>query len=87
MELMEIGPRFVLNPIRIFLGSFGGPTLWKNTQYVSPNEARIMLKKQQAKQRAERLAASEHAHSRHQETKGSLRDAVEETTFNLKKKK
>lgn len=39
-----IGPRFVLNPIRIFEGSFGGPTLFQNPHYVSPNDvSRIVL--------------------------------------------
>jgi ribosome biogenesis protein BRX1 len=42
--LVEIGPRFVLNPVRIFSGSFGGPTLWQNPNYVSPNLARSQLK-------------------------------------------
>ncbi|CAE7656847.1 BRIX1 [Symbiodinium sp. KB8] len=36
--LVEIGPRFVLNPIRIFKNSFGGPTLYQNPFYQSPNE-------------------------------------------------
>ena len=27
-----------MNPIRIFQGSFGGPTLYQNPSYVSPNE-------------------------------------------------
>ena len=31
------GPRFVLNLIRIFDGSFGGATLYENPHYVSPN--------------------------------------------------
>ena len=31
------GPRFVLNPIRMFEGSFGGATLYQNPHYVSPN--------------------------------------------------
>eukprot|EP00128_Syssomonas_multiformis_P014387 Colp12_sorted_trinity150504_noHs@18505 len=38
--LNEVGPRFVLNPIRIFAGSFCGATLWENPFYVSPNEFR-----------------------------------------------
>lgn len=38
--LVEIGPRFVLNPIKIFGGSFGGATLWENPAYVSPNTLR-----------------------------------------------
>ena len=28
--LVEIGPRFVLTPIRMFEGSFGGPTVFSN---------------------------------------------------------
>ena len=39
-SLVEIGPRFVLNPIRIFRGSFGGQTLYQNSNFVSPNAAR-----------------------------------------------
>jgi ribosome biogenesis protein BRX1 len=34
--LTEIGPRFVLNPIKIFAGSFTGETLWENSRYISP---------------------------------------------------
>lgn len=42
---MEIGPRFVLNPIRIFRGSFGGQTLYRNPDYISPNATRAMERK------------------------------------------
>lgn len=38
--LVEIGPRFVLNPIKIFGGSMSGATLWENPHYVSPNALR-----------------------------------------------
>ncbi|KAM3226955.1 hypothetical protein ACQJBY_059114 [Aegilops geniculata] len=41
MTLVEVGPRFCLNPIKIFGGSFGGPTLYENPFYVSPNQ--VML--------------------------------------------
>lgn len=41
-SLVEIGPRFVLTPIRIFRGSFGGQTLFQNPHFVSPNETRAM---------------------------------------------
>ena len=44
-SLIEIGPRFVLNPIRIFRGSFGGQTLFQNPDFVSPNELRAVQKK------------------------------------------
>ncbi|KAG7241102.1 hypothetical protein INR49_025845 [Caranx melampygus] len=36
-SLVEIGPRFVLNLIKIFQGSFGGPTLYENPGFQSPN--------------------------------------------------
>jgi ribosome biogenesis protein BRX1 len=42
--LVEIGPRFVLVPIRIFSGSLGGATLYENKAYVSPNEERSAMK-------------------------------------------
>ncbi|XP_037341318.1 ribosome biogenesis protein BRX1 homolog [Pungitius pungitius] len=35
--LVEVGPRFVLNLIKIFQGSFGGPTLFENKDFKSPN--------------------------------------------------
>jgi ribosome biogenesis protein BRX1 len=45
-SLVEIGPRFVLNPIRIFRGPFGGQTLFQNPDFVSPNEIRSAQRKQ-----------------------------------------
>ncbi|KOB66591.1 Brix domain-containing protein 2-like protein [Operophtera brumata] len=43
--LAEIGPRFVLNPVKIFSGSFGGTTLWENPKYVSPAKLRQAFSK------------------------------------------
>jgi hypothetical protein len=37
MSLVEVGPRFCLNPVKIFAGSFQGVTLYENPAYVSPN--------------------------------------------------
>jgi ribosome biogenesis protein BRX1 len=45
-SLVEIGPRFVLNPIRIFRGPFGGQTLFQNPDFVSPNEIRSVQRRQ-----------------------------------------
>lgn len=44
-SMVEIGPRFVLDPIRVFRGSFGGQTLYLNPDYQSPNEIRSMEKR------------------------------------------
>lgn len=38
--VVEIGPRFVMAPIKCFSGGFKGATLWENAAYVSPNEVR-----------------------------------------------
>ncbi|KAJ5887589.1 Ribosome biogenesis protein BRX1 [Penicillium taxi] len=40
VSLVEIGPRFVLTPIVILEGSFGGPVIYENKEYVSPNQVR-----------------------------------------------
>ena len=32
-----VGPRFILNLIKILGGSFGGPVLYENPNYISPN--------------------------------------------------
>ena len=47
-RVVEIGPRLVLNPVRVFGGTMGGKTAWENPSYVGPNEIR----------RAERLRAA-----------------------------
>lgn len=39
------GPRFCLNPIKIFDGGFGGKTIWENPKYVSPAKFRQQLKR------------------------------------------
>ncbi|XP_049950614.1 ribosome biogenesis protein BRX1 homolog [Schistocerca serialis cubense] len=43
--LTEIGPRFVLNPVKIFGSSFGGQTLWENASYISPAKYRQQIAK------------------------------------------
>lgn len=63
ISLVEIGPRFVLTPIVIQEGSFGGPIIYENKEFVSPNQVRseIRIKKAgrynaRAEQGIERLA-------------------------------
>jgi ribosome biogenesis protein BRX1 len=47
VSLVEVGPRFVLTLILILEGSFGGPVIYENKEYVSPNQVRreIRMKK------------------------------------------
>lgn len=44
VTLIEVGPRACFNPIRIFSGSFGGPVIYDNHLYVSPNLIRSALR-------------------------------------------
>lgn len=43
IDYLQVGPRFCLNPIKIFGGSFGGPTLYENPLYISPNQVSHIL--------------------------------------------
>jgi ribosome biogenesis protein BRX1 len=44
VSLIEVGPRFVLTPIVILEGSFGGPVIYENKEFVSPNTMRAELR-------------------------------------------
>ena len=35
----------MLNPIKVFEGSFGGETLWENPNYITPNAVSTFEKK------------------------------------------
>ena len=48
ISLVEIGPRFVLTPIVILEGSFGGPVIYENKEFVSPNQVRSDLRRTKA---------------------------------------
>ncbi|KAH6622168.1 brix domain-containing protein 2 [Boeremia exigua] len=48
VSLVEIGPRFVLTPIVIQESSFGGPIIYENKEFVSPNQVRSDLLKSKA---------------------------------------
>lgn len=48
ISLVEIGPRFVLTPIVIQEGSFGGPIIYENKEFVSPNQVRSEIRHSKA---------------------------------------
>lgn len=54
VSLVEIGPRFVLTPIVIQEGSFGGPLIYENKQFVSPNQIRADLRRQKMSKHSDR---------------------------------
>ena len=57
MALLEIGPRFVLTPIIVFEGSFSGPVIYENKEFVSPNVVRSMKRKAEGSRYAGRKVA------------------------------
>ncbi|KAJ9058892.1 Ribosome biogenesis protein brx1 [Entomophthora muscae] len=54
MALVEVGPRFCLNLIRIFGGSFSGSVLYENKEFISPNMIRSSIKVNHANKYAKR---------------------------------
>ena len=57
ISLTEIGPRLVLTPIVILEGSFGGPVIYENKEFVSPNQVRSELRRGKAGRYARRSEA------------------------------
>ncbi|KAH9043059.1 ribosome biogenesis protein BRX1 [Lactarius pseudohatsudake] len=69
MSLIEIGPRFVLTPIRIFEGAFGGATVFANPEFVSPAQVRSIRRKARGDRYKERKLAQQERSSRQIERK------------------
>ncbi|KAG9236135.1 Brix domain-containing protein [Amylocarpus encephaloides] len=57
IKLVEIGPRFVLTPIVIQEGSFGGPIIYENKEFVSPNQVRSEVRRKKAGKYSSRAEA------------------------------
>ena len=66
-SLVEIGPRMVLHPIRVFSGSFGGHTIWQNPNYRSAAEIRASLKRDDAAKHLQRNIAIKASSQRKQQ--------------------
>lgn len=73
-SLVEIGPRFVLDPIRIFGGSFEGQTLYQNPAFVSPNTVRSNEQKGKGKAYQSRKMQDERGKKRKGEVMGSVKE-------------
>jgi len=77
IKLLEVGPRFCLTPIIIQEGSFGGPIIYENKMFVSPNQVRAELRKgrkhnARAQQQMERISKKDNLGLR---TEGSRKAA------------
>lgn len=68
LSLVEIGPRFVLHPVRAFQGSFGGKTIYLNPNFTPASVIRSQIKQGIAAQHHRRHEASTKATIRKQES-------------------
>lgn len=67
ISLVEIGPRLVLTPIVILEGSFGGPVIYENKEFVSPNQIRSDLRRAKAGRYNERTEGTLERKNRHRD--------------------
>ncbi|KIY65277.1 Brix-domain-containing protein [Cylindrobasidium torrendii FP15055 ss-10] len=63
-SLVEIGPRFVMTPIRIFEGAFNGATVYSNPEFVSPAAVRSLVRREKSSKYNTRKDAQEEANKR-----------------------
>ncbi|XP_030624822.1 ribosome biogenesis protein BRX1 homolog [Chanos chanos] len=80
-SLVEIGPRFVLNLIKIFQGSFGGPTLYENPHFQSPNLHRRVIRLAKVAKQRERHMVKEAQKIRKSEAKEVVTEDVTDDVF------
>ncbi|KAF7323122.1 Ribosome biogenesis protein BRX1 [Mycena chlorophos] len=73
--LVEIGPRFVLTPIRIFEGAFGGATVFSNPEFISPTAVRSAIRREKGAKYGQRKDA-EIESSRRKESRKRDEDAL-----------
>jgi len=62
--LVEIGPRLVLNPIKILSGSFFGAPLYENPNFISPSMVRALQKKQNSTRYVDRVISAQKREAR-----------------------
>eukprot|EP01125_Pyxidicula_operculata_P007186 TRINITY_DN2440_c0_g1_i1.p1 TRINITY_DN2440_c0_g1~~TRINITY_DN2440_c0_g1_i1.p1 ORF type:complete len:342 (+),score=69.80 TRINITY_DN2440_c0_g1_i1:44-1027(+) len=65
--LIEIGPRFVMNPIKILSSGFSGSILYENPNFISPNKVRQIQRNQRSHKYVERLMANEERKTRQED--------------------
>ncbi|XP_054468440.1 ribosome biogenesis protein BRX1 homolog [Anoplopoma fimbria] len=79
--LVEVGPRFVLNLIKIFQGSFGGPTLFENPDFQSPNMQRREIRLSAAARMREKQMVKEMQKAKRDEAKEEVGKDVTADVF------
>ncbi|KAG4303071.1 hypothetical protein PCANB_000661 [Pneumocystis canis] len=57
ISLVEIGPRFVMTVICILEGSFVGPVIYENKEFITPSKIRSFIRKEKSNKYHDRLLA------------------------------
>ncbi|ELU44970.1 ribosome biogenesis protein BRX1 [Rhizoctonia solani AG-1 IA] len=81
-SLVEIGPRFVLTPIRIFEGAFGGATVFSNPEFVSPAAIRSQFKREQGEKYRARKEGEAERNTRREERRREEDELAVRNVFN-----
>jgi ribosome biogenesis protein BRX1 len=79
----EIGPRMVLEPIKILSGSFDGTVIYKNRSFLTPNATRRFEKQQMQKKSYNKLLDQMH-YTEKKKRKGKVMEFDDETDFMFK---
>ncbi|KAH8117188.1 ribosome biogenesis protein BRX1 [Phellopilus nigrolimitatus] len=66
-SLVEIGPRFVLTPIRIFEGAFSGATVFSNPEFVTPAVVRSSVRREKGEKYRIRKETDMERHERRED--------------------
>lgn len=81
--LVEIGPRFVMDPIRILAGGFSGAVLWDNPEYLTPSAERALKRDEEKKEKVEverKARKLEKKKERNQHTPDELEDVFADSS-------
>jgi len=78
--LIEIGPRFVMNLIKILSGSFSGTVLYENPKFISPNTIRALQRRKGAGKYVERRIANAQKQA-HKEIREFPKDELDEVFY------
>ncbi|CAO3622566.1 unnamed protein product [Cunninghamella echinulata] len=81
LSLIEIGPRFCLTVIRIFDGSFGGPTVFENPEFVHPNYIRAAERKKHSQKYVKRQMNVKNREARIKDSQGQETELSDKNIF------
>jgi ribosome biogenesis protein BRX1 len=77
LSLVEVGPRFCLQPVRLFAGCMSGRVVYENGEYVAPNAVRALRKSRERDGGYADRVAQREARKAHEEANPLPRGALD----------